>query len=103
MKKCAETPPDILYGEHIHQTKWKMIYKIEWDSFFYLSLGLNSPPGSSGGSVIYYSTYVFGRLGDAIANIALLYITYMYCLNLFHLPTNLGMYWIFLVPKTFMS
>ena len=50
-------------------------YKIEWDSFFYLSLGLNSPPGSCGGSVIYYSTYVFGRLGDASQHSITIHIT----------------------------
>ena len=56
-------------------------------AFFYLSLGLNSPPGSCGGSVIYYSTYVFGRLGEASQHSIAIH--NIYCLNLFHLPTTL--------------
>ena len=60
-------------------------------AFFYLSLGLNSPPGSCGGSVIYYSTYVFGRLGEASQHSIAIH--NIYCINLFHLPTKL-IFWI---------
>ena len=61
--------------------------KLTGIAFFYLSLGLNSPLGSCGGSVIYYSTYVFGRLGEASQHSITIH--NIYCLNLFHLPTNL--------------
>ena len=73
-------------------------YQIENDirligiAFFYLSLELNRPPGSCGGSVIYYSTYVFGRLGEASQHSITIHNIYC-CLNLFHLPTNL-IFWI---------
>ena len=65
--------------------------KLSRIAFFYLSLELNSPPGSCGGSVIYYSTYVFGRLGEASQHSITIH--NIYCLNLFHLPTNL-IFWI---------
>ena len=50
MEKCSfevrETPSDIFTGGHrCPHTKWKMKYN-GCDSFFHLSLGLNSPPGS---------------------------------------------------------
>ena len=61
-------------------------------AFFYLSLELNRPPGSCGGSVIYYSTYVFGRLGEASQHSITIHNIYC-CLNLFHLPNNL-IFWI---------